>query len=108
MEGKKQKARILCGIRASGIQSAAGVSVRHDGLPEGAILGHAMVGRLPQRDDAHERTTAGEGLGVAMGIPAVHDGCPGSFRSKRAARARVSVARFVQKNRRSSKRQDAV
>ena len=33
-EREKQKARILCGIRASGIQSAAGVSVRHGCLPD--------------------------------------------------------------------------
>jgi len=103
-----KKARILCGIRASGIQSAAGVSVRHDGLPEGAILGHAMVGRPPQRDGAHERTTAGEGLGVAMGVPAVHDGRPGSVPFEACGSSKCPGGALRTKNRRSSKRQDAV
>jgi len=50
----------------------------------GAILGLAMVECLParqrarrQRQVAHERIPAGEGSGVAKGVPAVHDGVSG-------------------------------
>ena len=66
----------------------------------GAILGRAVIGHLPHRQvartrqGAHERMQAGEGLGVAMGVPAVHDGRPG-FSSVRSARS--EPARCVQK-----------
>ena len=67
----------------------------------GAILGLAMLVRLPirqaahgQRDGARERTRAGEGLGVAKGDPAVHDGVSGSIpfrgRTEQGSRAWAS------------------
>ena len=66
----------------------------------GAILGLAMVGLHPartQREGAHERTQAGEGFGVAMGDPAVHDGVLVAFRFEVPRRAKVSGLHFVQK-----------
>ena len=67
-----------------------------------AILGLAMLQRLPhrqaagtQRKDAHERTEADEGLGVAGGVPAVHDGCPGSIPFEARASARCFVQMIV-------------
>ena len=67
----------------------------------GAILGLAMHVRLPgrqalqaQRDGARERTRAVEGLGVAKGDPAVHDGVSGSIpfrgRTEQGSRAWAS------------------
>jgi hypothetical protein len=59
-------------------------------------LPHRQITRTRQ-EGAHERTEADEGLGVARGVPAVHDGCPGSFPFEACASSKGSVARFVQK-----------
>jgi len=70
----------------------------------GAILGVAMLVHLPirqaargQRDGACERTPAGEGLGVAKGVPAVHDEFLRSVPFRGARRARVSGGGLVQR-----------
>ena len=70
----------------------------------GAILGLAMLVRLPfrhaahgQRDGARERTRAGEGLGVAKGDPAVHDDVLMSVPFRGSRRARSSGDRLVQR-----------
>ena len=114
-ESENKKARILCGIRASGVQSAAGASSDAAASRIGAILGLAMVRHLPrgqaartQRKGACERTQAGEGLGVAKGVPAVHDGCPGSVPSEACESSKGLGGALRAKDHRSSKRQDAV
>ena len=96
--GRKQKGPNPCGIRASGIQRAAGASSGAAASRMGAILGLAMIGRLSvrqrarrQRQDAHERTRAGEGFGVAKGDPAVHDDVSG-LGSVSTCTARASVS----------------
>ena len=95
-EKTNEKARILGGIRASGIQSAAGASSDAAASRIESILGLAMLRRPPrrqaairQRDGAHARTEAGEGLGGAKGVPAVHDGCPGAFPVRGATKKRL-------------------
>lgn len=95
---ENKKARILAESGPLEFRERLGASSDAAASRMGTILGLAMIERLSvrlrarrQRQDAHERTRAGEGLGVAKGDPAVHDDVSGlGSVSTCTARARVS------------------
>ena len=110
-ERENKKARIRCGIRASGIQSAAGVSVRHGCLPDRGgprTRGDRVPAPSAGRSNTAGRRTRTHGGRRGLGRCEGRSGCSrwvswfGSVRSGR----RGAVLRA--KKRRSFKRQDAV
>jgi hypothetical protein len=114
-ESTNKKARILCGIRASGIQSAAGVSVRHGCLPDRGNP-RTRGGRVPAQSAGRSntagrrmRTHAGrQGLGRCDGRSGCSRWCPVAVPFEAGESSKGLGGALRAKDLRSSKRQDAV